>query len=210
MLAVIDAFLQSEALTYAVAAIALLAGAHLLLLMFRRAFLRRLRVPARGAGYGHAERLGIVKSLALDRRRQLLAVHSDNVEHLIMIGGPSDLVIETDFTATSGHDPYEIGESWPGDAAPVTARFGWIGSYIQPASRIFIGPGLFQLAVVSGIAGAGTGLICGLFRRALETVDRFRISLPVVWHGEPLLGCSLLIAGAAVAAAFSAWLVRRF
>ena len=210
MLAMSDAFFQSQALTYAVAAIAFLAGAHLLLLIFRRAFRRRLRVPARGAGHGNAERLGIVKSFVLDRRRQLLAVRRDNVEHLIMIGGPSDLVIEPDFTATSGHDPYAIGESWPGNDAPVTARFGWIGSYIQPASRIFIGPGLFQLAVVSGIAGAGTGLICGLFRRALGTVDRFRISLPVVWHGEPLLGCSLLIAGAAVAAAFSAWLVRRF
>jgi CIC family chloride channel protein len=210
MQAVSDAFFQSEALTYAVAAIAFFAGAHLLLLIFRRAFLCRLRMPARGGGLGNAERLGIVKSFALDRRRQLLAIRRDNVEHLMMIGGPSDLVIELDFTATSGHDPYEIGESWPGDDAPVTARFGWIGSYIQPASRIFIGPGLFQLAVVSGIAGAGTGLICGLFRRALETVDRFRISLPVVWHGEPLLGCSLLIAGAAVAAAFSTWLVRRF
>ena len=210
MLAMSDAFFQSEALTYAVAAIAFLAGAHLLLLIFRRAFRHRLRVPARGAGHGNAERLGIVKSFVLDRRRQLLAVRRDNVEHLIMIGGPSDLVIEPDFTATSGHDPYEIGESWPGNDAPVTARFGWIGSYIQPTSRIFIGPGLFQLAVVSGIAGAGTGLICGLFRWALGTVDRFRISLPVVWHGEPLLGCSLLIAGAAVAAAFSAWLVRRF
>ena len=210
MLAMSDAFFQSEALTYAVAAIAFLAGAHLLLLIFRRAFRHRLRVPARGAGHGNAERLGVVKSFALDRKHQILAIRRDNVEHLIMIGGPSDLVIEPDFTATSGHDPYEIGESWPGDDAPVTARFGWIGSYIQPASRIFIGPGLFQLAVVSGIAGAGTGLICGLFRRALETVDRFRISLPVMWHGEPLLGCSLLIAGAAVAAAFSAWLVRRF
>jgi len=155
MLAMSDAFFQSEALTYAVAAIAFLAGAHLLLLIFRRAFRHRLRVPARGAGRGNAERLGIVKSCVLDRRRQLLAVRRDNVEHLIMIGGPSDLVIEPDFTATSGHDPYEIGESWPGNDAPVTARFGWIGSYIQPASRIFIGPGLFQLAVVSGIAGAG-------------------------------------------------------
>ena len=210
MLAMSDAFFQSEALTYAVAAIAFLAGAHLLLLIFRRAFRHRLRVPARGAGHGNAELLGIAKSFVLDRKRQLLSVRRDNVEHLIMIGGPSDLVIEPDFTATSGHDPNAIGESWPGNDAPVTARFGWIGSYIQPASRIFIGPGLFQLAVVSGIAGAGTGLICGLFRRALETVDRFRISLPVMWHGEPLLGCSLLIAGAAVAAAFSAWLVRRF
>jgi len=210
MLAESDAFFQSEALTYAVAAIAFLAGAHLLLLIFRRAFRRRLRVPARGAGHGNAERLGVVKSFALDRKHQILAIRRDNVEHLIMIGGPSDLVIEPDFTATSGHDPYEIGESWPGDDAPVTARFGWIGSYIQPASRIFVGPGLFQLAVVSGIAGAGAGLICGLFRLALERADRFRVSLPVVWHGEPLLGCSLLIAGAAVAAAFSAWLVRRF
>jgi CIC family chloride channel protein len=210
MLAMSDAFFQSEALTYAVAAIAFLAGAHLLLLIFRRAFRHRLRVPARGAGHGNAELLGIAKSFVLDRKRQLLSVRRDNVEHLIMIGGPSDLVIEPDFTATSGHDPNAIGESWPGNDAPVTARFGWIGSYIQPASRIFIGPGLFQLAVVSGIAGAGTGLICGLFRRALGTVDRFRISVPVVWHGEPLLGCSLLIAGAAVAAAFSAWLVRRF
>jgi hypothetical protein len=122
MLAMSDAFFQSEALTYAVTAIAFLAGAHLLLLIFRRAFLRRLRVPARGGGHANAERLGIVKSFALDRRRQLLAIRRDNVEHLIMIGGPSDLVIEPDFTAASGHDPYAIGESWPGDDAPVTAR----------------------------------------------------------------------------------------
>jgi len=57
MQAVSDAFFQSEALTYAVAAIAFLAGAHLLLLIFRRAFLRRLRVPAIGGGHGNADAL---------------------------------------------------------------------------------------------------------------------------------------------------------
>ncbi|MGH6843024.1 MAG: ClC family H(+)/Cl(-) exchange transporter [Methylocella sp.] len=81
---------------------------------------------------------------------------------------------------------------------------------IKLAARIFAGPGLFSLALLSGIAGAGVGLICGLFRLALEEADRFRIAVPVWWHAQPLLGCSLLIAGAAAAAAFSAMLVRRF
>ena len=210
MLAMSDAFLQSETLTYTVAAIAFLAGAHLLLLIFRRAFRCRLRVLARGPETGNAGRLGLVKTAALDRRRQLLVVRCDGVEHLVAIGGPNDLVIESDFSGTGGRDPYEIGEDQPGAEGPVTARFGWIGSYIQPASRIFVGPGLFPLAVLSGVAGAGAGLICGLFRLALEAADRLRVSLPVVWHGEPLIGCSLLIMGAAAAAAFSTWLVRRF
>jgi chloride channel protein, CIC family len=206
MLAVSDAFSQSETLAYIVAAIAFLAGAFILTSALRRAFRRRVRAPDTGT----AGRLGIVKTFALDRRRQLLVVRREGVEHLVVIGGPNDLVIETDFIGTGDCDPYEIGEDQPGAEAPVTARFGWIGSYIQPASRIFVGPGLFPLAVVSGIAGAGAGLICGLFRLALAAADRFRISFPAWWHGEPLLGCSLMIAGVAAAAAISAWLVRRF
>jgi chloride channel protein, CIC family len=35
-------------------------------------------------------------------------------------------------------------------------------------------------------------------------------AVPVWWHAQPLLGCSLLVVGAATVAAFSAWLVRRF
>jgi CIC family chloride channel protein len=206
MLAVSDVFFQSGTLTYAVAVIAFLAGLHLLLLILRRLFRRRLRARTRGI----TGRLGIGKSSALGPRRQLVTVRRDNVEHLIMIGGPSDLVIEPDFIGISGHDPYEIGSSGASGEAPVTARFGRIGSYIQPASRIFVGPGLFQLTVVSGIAGAGAGLICGLFRMALDTADRYRLSMPARWHDQPYIGASLMIAGAAVAAAFSAWLVRRY
>ncbi|MDB5508298.1 MAG: flagellar biosynthesis protein FliO, partial [Hyphomicrobiales bacterium] len=39
-------------------------------------------------------RLGIVDAFDLDRQRQLVLVRRDNVEHLIMIGGPNDLLIE--------------------------------------------------------------------------------------------------------------------
>ena len=83
MLAVSDAFFQSESLTYAAAAIALLVAALLLLLIFRRAFRRRLRVRKTG----NAGRLGIVKTFALGRSRQLVVVRRDHVGHLVMIGG---------------------------------------------------------------------------------------------------------------------------
>ncbi|MCO6186350.1 flagellar biosynthetic protein FliO [Rhizobium sp. L1K21] len=46
-------------------------------------------------GTGSQRRLAVVESVALDVRRRLILVRRDNVEHLIMIGGPADLVVET-------------------------------------------------------------------------------------------------------------------
>ncbi len=44
---------------------------------------------------GRNRRLAVVDSLALDPKRQLLIVRRDNVEHLILVGGPQDMVVET-------------------------------------------------------------------------------------------------------------------
>lgn len=44
---------------------------------------------------GRNRRLAVVDSLALDPKRQLLIVRRDNVEHLILTGGPQDMVVET-------------------------------------------------------------------------------------------------------------------
>jgi flagellar protein FliO/FliZ len=44
---------------------------------------------------GRQSRLGLVDSYAVDRDRQLVLVRRDNVEHLIMIGGPNDLLVES-------------------------------------------------------------------------------------------------------------------
>jgi chloride channel protein, CIC family len=205
MLAVSDAYFQSGSLTYAAAAIALLVAALLLLLIFRRA-LRRLRVPETG----NVGRLGIVKTFALDQSRQLVVVRRDHVEHLVMIGGPNDLVIESDIVGAGGRDPVEIDENWLGEEEAEEKRFTPMRPQIKFAAKIFAGPGLFSLALLSGIAGAGAGLLCGLFRLALEEADRLRTAVPVWWHAQPLLGCSLLVVGAATATAFSATLVRRF
>jgi hypothetical protein len=40
-------------------------------------------------------RLDIVEQSNLDGRRRLILIRRDNVEHLIMTGGPVDMVIET-------------------------------------------------------------------------------------------------------------------
>lgn len=93
MLALGDKLFENKTLMFAAAAIALFVAAVLLLWMFRLAFGRRLRLP--GNGRGRLPRLGIVDAFDLDRQRQLVIVRRDNVEHLIMIGGPNDLVIES-------------------------------------------------------------------------------------------------------------------
>ncbi len=41
------------------------------------------------------QRLGVVETATVDAHRKLLLVRRDDVEHLIMIGGPVDMVIET-------------------------------------------------------------------------------------------------------------------
>jgi flagellar biogenesis protein FliO len=44
---------------------------------------------------GRAGRLGLVESIAIDSRRRLLLIRRDQTEHLLLIGGARDLVIET-------------------------------------------------------------------------------------------------------------------
>jgi len=45
-------------------------------------------------GRGRQPRLAVIDAASVDTRRKLVLVRRDNVEHLLMIGGPSDVVIE--------------------------------------------------------------------------------------------------------------------
>lgn len=40
------------------------------------------------------KRLAVTAAIALDGRRRLVLVRRDDVEHLLLIGGPADLVVE--------------------------------------------------------------------------------------------------------------------
>lgn len=63
-------------------------------------------------------RLGVVEHVSVDGRRRLVLIRRDDVEHLIMTGGPVDVVIETG-----------IGERRP---APVANAGGGLGTGEPP------------------------------------------------------------------------------
>src|SRR5881275_1871087 len=43
---------------------------------------------------GRMPRLAVIDAAAVDGRRRLVLVRRDNIEHLLMIGGPTDVVVE--------------------------------------------------------------------------------------------------------------------
>ena len=58
------------------------------------------------AARGRQPRLAVIDSAAVDGRRKLVIIRRDNVEHLLMIGGPSDVVVETNIVrGTAAADP---------------------------------------------------------------------------------------------------------
>jgi flagellar protein FliO/FliZ len=62
--------------------------------MLRRFAGGKLRAKGQG-NRARQPRLGVVDIYDLDRQRQLILLRRDNVEHLVMIGGPNDVVVET-------------------------------------------------------------------------------------------------------------------
>ena len=52
------------------------------------------RLGGASAARGRQPRLAVIDATAVDSRRRLILIRRDNVEHLLMIGGPSDVVVE--------------------------------------------------------------------------------------------------------------------
>jgi flagellar protein FliO/FliZ len=66
----------------------------------RRLTGRSLSLPGRAGNRGRQPRLGIVDVYELDRARQLILLRRDNVEHLLLVGGPNDVVVERNIQRT--------------------------------------------------------------------------------------------------------------
>ena len=65
------------------------------------------------------KRLGVIEQSNVDGRRKLVLIRRDNVEHLIMTGGPVDVVIETSIGADP---PTQLRSSDTGSSAAVFSR----------------------------------------------------------------------------------------
>ena len=89
---------------------------------------------------GRMPRLAVIDAAAVDSRRRLVLVRRDNIEHLLMIGGPTDIVVEPNIVrAMPARD--QIAQR-PGVAAepsprlPPLAETGWNeGDGARPDSR---------------------------------------------------------------------------
>ena len=58
-------------------------------------------------GRNRTPRLAVLDAAAIDTRRRLVLVRRDDVEHLVMIGGPTDIVIETRIVAAAAEKPQD-------------------------------------------------------------------------------------------------------
>jgi len=78
---------------------------------------------------GRMPRLAVIDAAAVDGRRRLVLVRRDNVEHLLMIGGPSDIVVEPNIVrAMPGRDQMAPRPSVAGEPPPRIAPLpdaGW-------------------------------------------------------------------------------------
>lgn len=81
------------------AIVAFLFAALLLVYIVRLVFGRRIRAPG---ARNRPRRLDIVDVFDLDKERQLVIVRRDNTEHLLLIGGPNDVLVESAISRVEG------------------------------------------------------------------------------------------------------------
>jgi flagellar protein FliO/FliZ len=104
-----ESFFANKSFTLVAAALAFLGAAILISVIFRLAFGGKLRLPRNGRA--RLPRLGTVDAFDLDRQRQLVIIRRDNVEHLLMIGGPNDLVIESQIIRAESREPRDFRDA---------------------------------------------------------------------------------------------------
>ncbi|MHC4054069.1 flagellar biosynthetic protein FliO [Bradyrhizobium sp. 25ACV] len=84
---------------------------------------------------GRMPRLAVIDAAAVDGRRRLVLVRRDNVEHLLMIGGPTDIVVEPNIVrAAPGRDqlPQRPNAAEPPRLAPMPDTSSWADEAPRP------------------------------------------------------------------------------
>ncbi len=100
--------------------------------LVRRFGANRLGTNARG----RQPRLAVIDAATVDGRRRLVLIRRDNIEHLLMIGGPTDLVVEPNIVRAVGsrevtREPARAGTEPAARQAPA-GEYPWP---LQPSSE---------------------------------------------------------------------------
>jgi len=123
-----------QAVTFIFAFIAVLALIGVAAWLVRRFATSRLGANTQR---GRMPRLAVIDAAAVDGRRRLVLVRRDNVEHLLMIGGPTDIVVEPNIVrASAGRDqlPQRPGTAELPRLAPIPEVGGWAEEPARPES----------------------------------------------------------------------------
>lgn len=76
-------------------------------------------------------RLEVIDHATVDGRRKLILIRRDDVEHLLLTGGPVDVVVETGIKATAR--PAVVA---PNEVPPPVRRTPVFGQSIEPAPMV--------------------------------------------------------------------------
>ncbi|MFB6420768.1 MULTISPECIES: flagellar biosynthetic protein FliO [Bradyrhizobium] len=124
--------MQGSPITFIVAFIVVLALIGVAAWLVRRFASSRLGANTQR---GRMPRLAVIDAAAVDGRRRLVLVRRDNVEHLLMIGGPTDIVVEPNIVrAAHGRDqiPQRPNAAEPPRLAPMPDSGGWADEAPRP------------------------------------------------------------------------------
>jgi flagellar biogenesis protein FliO len=124
--------MQGSPITFIVAFIVVLALIGVAAWLVRRFATSRLGANTQR---GRMPRLAVIDAAAVDGRRRLVLVRRDNVEHLLMIGGPTDIVVEPNIVrAAPGRDqlPQRSNAAEPPRLAPMPDTSGWADEAPRP------------------------------------------------------------------------------
>src|SRR5262245_26550097 len=102
--------------------------------------LRRFAADRLGttAARGRQPRLAVIDAAPVDSRRRLVLIRRDNIEHLLLIGGPSDVVVEPNIvrppSARDARPPRNGASAEPARVSPPIDNTMW-PLQPEPASR---------------------------------------------------------------------------
>ena len=96
------------------------------------------------AGRNRQPRLAVIDAASVDGRRRLVIIRRDNVEHLLMIGGPTDVVVETNIVrgnaAAAAREAAPARAAAVSDSLPRPVPLGDAAQWSQPEPSVRIEP----------------------------------------------------------------------
>ena len=110
-------------------------GIVLVLIVLGLWLLKQLSRATEGMGRGSQKRLQVIDTATVDGKRKVMIIRRDNVEHVVMTGGPTDLVIETGIAvpeAPQMRRRTDARQAAPASAAATSAESADIAAPITP------------------------------------------------------------------------------